>query len=369
MARQDLQMDEDFDANEDDRSPVLRRAPRIREDEVYQIADRLLLEGHRPSVERIRVQLGRGSPNTIAVFLDRWWSRLGARLRDLPGQELPAVPPEVANAMLTLWTGAIDHARTLLHDTLAQQSAALAAEREQLEQRTTELERKQEELHREREALQQTVAMAQSQLTEANERHRLDTARLGDTQNELARTMMQVEALRADTQALTAKLEAALQQHQSDVRALNERNEVTERHWLKEVDEARQAWATERKHALVAERQHSADTAKRVEELREVNTKVITMKAELDRARDAQAETKTQIAKVEKAMAEQGVRADRTVQALQESQAQSTRQIDALQLQLRDALEELKQAHARNEVLQRAATSARETGKGHKPGR
>lgn len=107
----------------------LRRAPRIREDEVRQTADALLLEGGRPTVERVRARLGRGSPNTIAMHLDRWWLHLGARLRDLPGQELPGVPEPVSKALVSLWSSAIDEARSLLRESLATQAAEIEIQR------------------------------------------------------------------------------------------------------------------------------------------------------------------------------------------------------------------------------------------------
>src|SRR5689334_10158495 len=65
------------------------RAPRISQEEVFRAADGLLLEGYRPTIDRVRMKLGRGSPNTINDHLDSWWTRLGARLRDLPNREFP----------------------------------------------------------------------------------------------------------------------------------------------------------------------------------------------------------------------------------------------------------------------------------------
>jgi len=42
--------------------------------DVDRAADALLREGERPTIERIRARLGRGSPNTINPLLDAWWS-------------------------------------------------------------------------------------------------------------------------------------------------------------------------------------------------------------------------------------------------------------------------------------------------------
>ena len=48
--------------------------------DVDRAADALLREGERPTIERIRLRLGRGSPNTINPLLDAWWKRLAGRL-------------------------------------------------------------------------------------------------------------------------------------------------------------------------------------------------------------------------------------------------------------------------------------------------
>src|SRR5882672_7693786 len=75
-----------------------RRAPRISQVDVFRAADELLVQGDRPTIDRVRMRLGRGSPNTINDHLNAWWAKLGARLRDLPGQEFPQLPERVAQS-------------------------------------------------------------------------------------------------------------------------------------------------------------------------------------------------------------------------------------------------------------------------------
>jgi hypothetical protein len=70
-------------------APLIRRAPRISQTDVFRAADELLVEGHRPTIDRVRMRLGRGSPNTINDHLDAWWTKLGARLRDLSLRRKP----------------------------------------------------------------------------------------------------------------------------------------------------------------------------------------------------------------------------------------------------------------------------------------
>lgn len=59
-------------------------------------------------MEKVRVELGTGSPNTITRMLDAWRSQLGDRLRQLSA--LPEVPDSVGKAMFELWRLAADHA-------------------------------------------------------------------------------------------------------------------------------------------------------------------------------------------------------------------------------------------------------------------
>ncbi len=118
-------------------APVTR-APRISQDDVFRAADELLLDGHRPTIDRVRMRLGRGSPNTINDHLDAWWAKLGSRLRDLPGREFPHLPERVAHALQALWNEALDSARLALQDTLAERERTLIQRDEALQRREQE---------------------------------------------------------------------------------------------------------------------------------------------------------------------------------------------------------------------------------------
>jgi hypothetical protein len=75
------------------------RSPRISPADVFQAADALLIEGYKPTIDRVRMRIGRGSPNTIQDHLEVWWAHLGSRLRDVPGREFPELPERVALAL------------------------------------------------------------------------------------------------------------------------------------------------------------------------------------------------------------------------------------------------------------------------------
>jgi hypothetical protein len=301
-----------------DLATALRRSPRIREEDVRQAADALLLEGGRPTVERVRSRLGRGSPNTIALFLDRWWAQLGARLRDLPGQELPSVPEPVSKALMGLWSEAIDQARALLKDSLAAQTVELETQRAALAVRTAELERALQEFARERAAMEQTVAMAQEQLGQAHTRHQADVSRITELQSETARLLEQRERLQREASGSAARLDAARIEHQEASRVLQERTEATEKHWIKQVDEIRQALGGERKRTETLDRQRVAEIARLSGELQAAIEERAQLRAE---AGEALASARADISRLTETARLQQARADEAERRLGEQAA------------------------------------------------
>jgi hypothetical protein len=73
-------------------------------------ADALLRAGERPTIEKIREKIGRGSPNTINPILDVWWKRLASRL-DAGPAALHRLPESVAHVAEALWVQALDEGR------------------------------------------------------------------------------------------------------------------------------------------------------------------------------------------------------------------------------------------------------------------
>jgi len=49
----------------------------VQQDDVWAAADALIAEGLRPTIERVRQKLGRGSPNTVSPMLEAWFATLG----------------------------------------------------------------------------------------------------------------------------------------------------------------------------------------------------------------------------------------------------------------------------------------------------
>ncbi len=69
--------------------------------DVSDAADQLVAAGERPTTERVRLRLGRGSPNTVGPMLEQWWNDLAERLQGRLA--LPELPETVAAAFAETW--------------------------------------------------------------------------------------------------------------------------------------------------------------------------------------------------------------------------------------------------------------------------
>ena len=244
-------------------TPFARRAPRISQADVFRAADELLVAGHRPTIDRVRMRLGRGSPNTINDHLDAWWAKLGSRLRDVPGHEFPQLPERVGQALQHLWNEALDGARAALQETLLAREQALTQREQVLDERTRQLLEREQAMVARTGALEEGLAFAREQLSAANQRAQALERSLQARDAEGTRLRSRIESLEADGADWRGKLDVATAAHQAERGQLQERYAAAESHWLLEVDRARQhARETAKEHE-----QQSKELRRRVETL------------------------------------------------------------------------------------------------------
>jgi plasmid replication DNA-binding protein KfrA len=113
-------------------SPSRRLGPPprgITQSDVSYAADTLLRAGERPTIEKVRSKIGKGSPNTINPLLDAWWKTLSARLDSGPAA-LHRLPETVAHVAEALWMQALEEGRRRAHAEL-KTSERLSAEHQQ----------------------------------------------------------------------------------------------------------------------------------------------------------------------------------------------------------------------------------------------
>jgi len=224
----------------------------IQEDDVWGAADVLLHEGLRPTIERVRQKIGRGSPNTVSPMLERWLASLGARLAGggnpaanlAAGNDADGVPVSVRNATRLLWETARREAEQVQHQEMEAARAALRESEESLRHGQAELAQREAAFEQARASLDAALASSQQarealkgQLAErAVEAQRLR----GSTDQEIAKLNALLLEANASKDRLRKEHAAALATRERDLRDAETRHAAQEKCMLAEVDRARQ---------------------------------------------------------------------------------------------------------------------------------
>lgn len=110
----------------------LKSSRGVQQHEVDAAADALIARGVRPTIERVRGQMGRGSPNTVAPMLDTWFAGLAGRLGLEAGLEEGGPPPEVRHLFGQLWMAAVDAGAQRAENALSAQHGQLQSDQQTL---------------------------------------------------------------------------------------------------------------------------------------------------------------------------------------------------------------------------------------------
>ncbi|MDQ0138598.1 DNA-binding protein [Cupriavidus necator] len=242
------------------------RSRGITRDDVWQAADSLLKAGQRPTIERIRLHLGRGSPNTVSPHLDAWFAALGGRIQD-PAAFAPApgCPEPVTEAARYLWEAALQSARSSAEAALTQREAALA-------EASAVLQRERDALAQERQLMEARLEGAETAMAELARARDQATERATRAETAAAAWQQQAEALRAElASALAARhamqddFDARRAAWDQERETLTQRSAANERRMALELDAARVA-ARESQKMLESERRAAIDRLARAAE-------------------------------------------------------------------------------------------------------
>lgn len=240
----------------------VRGARGVQTEEVWAAADAVLAQGERPTIERVRQQLGRGSPNTVGPMLDGWYGSLAKRLGTGPvedagaGAEAGALPAPVLRAAKALWARALQQSQEQAAQGLAvaqanvdAQAQTLAAERDVLAQDAQRLRDRTEALAAAMQAKDQQITNLARQLEEMQQ-----TLALGNAEIEALRRSQAEQATAAQLERQNAR--AKDEEHRKERERLEQRATAQERRLLEEIDRARQdakrvaaQWAEDAKKA------------------------------------------------------------------------------------------------------------------------
>ena len=212
----------------------------IQQEDVQFAADTLIAEGLRPTIERVRQKIGRGSPNTVSPMLDNWFAGLSKRLgvANCGEQKLqPPVPVQAAATML--WEAAMQSAQSAAQEEFLQDKKKLDAERSELESHEAELLSRQHAFNTRQIALEETLQSARDQLVSM-------TSRLEEAGILQVRRDREIEELRNQLKIRADEREAELRRRDEDATRhaderlrLEARATANEHRWLTELDRER----------------------------------------------------------------------------------------------------------------------------------
>lgn len=251
--------------------------------------------------ERIRLHVGRGSPNTVGPHLKAWFRGLSERL-DAPGQGSD-LPEPVARLARQLWDNALEAAR-------AEWAAGVAVERQALAQAQESLRTDQDAVAHEKARLDAREADLEDGLRAARAQAASAEDRAGALQAQLRENIRITDTLRGKLEQsqhnerdAQQALRLALADHQAALAATQERHAAHERRWLSDLDAQRQllkkaqeSLEQQRKTALRDAAAHTerlgvlqSEREQRTRDVAETQARVQHLSAELQAARDGHA--------------------------------------------------------------------------------
>jgi chromosome segregation ATPase len=209
----------------------------VQQEEVWAAADALIAAGERPTIERVRLKIGRGSPNTVSPMLEAWFATLAPRLGvAASGGAQPAEDSALQalrQALDVIWANAVTAARD-------KAEAALAPERDKLAQLDKELDSQRQMLLERESVLAQRGATFEHALE-------LLRAQLRDQAAQLEKAGRDLEQARNSLANLVQERDAGRRQFDEQLGVLTQERErieqrasANERRLLEEVDRARQ---------------------------------------------------------------------------------------------------------------------------------
>lgn len=237
----------------------------ITETDVWKACDALLLEGARPTIERVRLKIGRGSPNTVSPHLEAWFKHLGHRIQD-PGafSAPPDVPDPVLQAARHFWEAALAQTRHDFDQRVQAAMAAAVANVESEKERAATAEAAAFDAAGKAVRLQHELAERTSML----EQEKLGRAA---TEANLADARRQIADLQRRLEHSTAELAALRESARHDVATAQERGAAAERRAALEIESERSARAKADKRAEALERKLDAVHAEaRAEQTRQL---------------------------------------------------------------------------------------------------
>lgn len=242
------------------------KSPRgVQQDEIWAAADALLKDGLRPTIERVRQKMGRGSPNTVSPMLEAWFASLGPRLGVMSAPEQAGdLPAPVWQAMTQLWDTALMSTREQAAQELAKSRQLLTDERTALELQKAQLAREAQSFSDRQAALDKAADISRAHIIDLNARLTESHTRMARREGEIDELRVRLAAAATQSEADRRRIDDEVQRHTQERGRLEERATANERRLLGELDRARQD-AKQARLALVETERRSQAALKGLE--------------------------------------------------------------------------------------------------------
>lgn len=196
----------------------------ITEEDVHRAADAIVSRGERPTIERIRAELGRGSPNTVNRHLDTWWSFLSKRL----APQIDDLPPEIAELARRIWQQVLPKATELAESRLGEAASEISARTDRLIQEEAILREQRRQFAETRVQLERRIGELEAVLAARDE-----TIKNEKRSNERIRG--ELKAAQTDAAAARTSLARAQSAHAAEASKLSERLSGTEKRLMERL--------------------------------------------------------------------------------------------------------------------------------------
>jgi hypothetical protein len=214
----------------------------VQQEEVWAAADQLIADGLRPTIERVRLKIGRGSPNTVSPMLDAWFATLGSRLgvTDEKKATVGELPGPVRQMMSKLWESALLSAQGVAEQSLLQTEQTLVAQRTAIELRASDLAIREQGLQQRQSAQDEMLQLARIQIVDLSTR--LEQSQALTNRRDAEIDALQLKLSDLDKQRVTdlRRSEEENKRHVDERRQLEEHATITERRLMTELDRERQ---------------------------------------------------------------------------------------------------------------------------------
>jgi chromosome segregation ATPase len=202
---------------------------RVTEQDVFETADSLLARGERPTIDRVRQELGRGSPNTINPHLDSWWKGLSERVG---GVQAPGLPPALVQAVTRIY-------EEMRRQLVGEAERLAEAQNRKLQDRQRELEQAQATLAAEKAGVLAIVDALKAELAQLREANQALTHKAAQQGSELEGARQQVAAAALQVRQANEERERTAAAGCAEAERVREQWQGNERRWLREIDHLR----------------------------------------------------------------------------------------------------------------------------------